>query len=233
MICRLEIASDLSALRAARVADHGKHGGLLEGRDGAGDESAGSDFTGDGETDHLVAGGGDRRHQRPLDAAWREGYQEFGYDGLFDKRRGKASARRVPMALAEQVLQFYREKYFDLNVLHFHQKLVEEHGIRLSYTWVKLALPGAGLVARERKRGVHRKRRQRRPLPGMLLHIDGSRHRWFQDERWYDLLVILDDATSEIYYAQLVEEESTLTVIGELMRCKLFSECLRSKGMPG
>src|SRR5438477_4375983 len=134
---------------------------------------------------------------------------------------------------AEQVLQIYREKYFDLNVLHFHQKLVEEHGIRLSYTWVKLALPGAGLVARERKRGVHRKRRQRRPLPGMLLHIDGSRHRWFQDERWYDLLVILDDATSEIYYAQLVEEESTLTVIGELMRCKLFSECLRSKGLPG
>jgi len=164
---------------------------------------------------------------------WRERYQEFGYDGLFDKRRGKASPRRVPMALAEQVLQFYREKYFDLNVLHFHQKLVEEHGIRLSYTWVKLALQGAGLVARERKRGVHRKRRQRRPLPGMLLHIDGSRHRWFQDERWYDLLVILDDATSEIYYAQLVEEESTLTVIGELMRCKLFSECLRSKGLPG
>src|SRR5881392_2447434 len=144
---------------------------------------------------------------------WRERYQEFGYDGLFDKRRGKASPRRVPMALAEQVLQFYREKYFDLNVLHFHQKLVEEHGIRLSYTWVKLALPGAGLVARERKRGVHRKRRPRRPLPGMLLHIDGSRHRWFQDERWYDLLVIPDDATSEIYYAQLVEEESTLTVM--------------------
>src|SRR2546427_13204238 len=69
MICPLEIASDLSALRAARVADHGKHGWLLEGRDGAGDESAGSDFTGDGETDHLVAGGGDRRHERPLDAA--------------------------------------------------------------------------------------------------------------------------------------------------------------------
>src|SRR5438045_1098655 len=163
---------------------------------------------------------------------WRERYQEFGYDGLFDKRRGKASPRRVPMALAEQVLQFYREKYFDLNVLHFHQKLVEEHGIRLSYTWVKLALPGAGLVARERKRGVHRKRRQRRPLPGMLLHIDGSRHRWFQDERWYDLLVILDDATSEIYYAQLVEEESTLTVMAGLKEviarqgvfCALYSD---------
>src|SRR5216110_855167 len=163
---------------------------------------------------------------------WRERYQEFGYDGLFDKRRGKASPRRVPMALAEQVLQFYREKYFDLNVLHFHQKLVEEHGIRLSYTWVKLALQGAGLVARERKRGAHRKRRERRPLPGMLLHIDGSRHQWFQDERWYDLTVILDDATSEIYYAQLVEEESTVTVMAGLREvierqgvfCALYSD---------
>src|SRR5437899_1571257 len=163
---------------------------------------------------------------------WRERYQEFGYDGLFDKRRGKTSPRRVPMALAEQVLQFYREKYFDLNVLHFHQKLVEEHGIRLSYTWVQVARRRAGLGARERKRGVHRKRRQRRPLRGMLLHIDGSRHRWFQDERWYDLLVILDDATSEIYYAQLVEEESTLTVMAGLKEviarqgvfCALYSD---------
>ena len=74
-----------------------------------------------------------------------------------------------------------------------------EHEIELSYRWVKQALQGAGLVARGCKRGGHRKRRPRRPLPGMLLHIEGSRHRWFQDERWYDLIVILDDATSEIY----------------------------------
>src|SRR5205807_1522925 len=88
------------------------------------------------------------------------------------------------------------------------------------------------LVARGRKRGVHRKRRPRRPLPGMLLHIDGSRHRWFQDERWYDLIVILDDATSEIYYAQLVEEESTVTVMAGLKEvierkgvfCALYSD---------
>ena len=113
----------------------------------------------------------------------------------------------------EKVLALYREKYFDLNVQHFHEKLQAEHGIGLSYTWVKQALQGAGLVARGRKRGAHRKRRERRPLPGMLLHIDGSRHQWFQDERWYDRIVILDDATSEIYYAQLVEEESSATVM--------------------
>src|ERR1700730_4681476 len=79
--------------------------------------------------------------------------------------------------------------------------------IQLSYTWVKKALEGAGLVREERKQEVHRRRLERRPLPGMLLHIDGSRHQWFQDDRWYDLLVLLDDATSRIYCAQLVEEE--------------------------
>ena len=137
------------------------------------------------------------RHMR----RWREGYEVEGYKGLFDRRRGKPSTRRVPMATVEKVLALYREKYFDLNVQHFHEKLGAEHSMELSYTWVKLALQGAGLVARGRKRGAHRKRRARRPLPGMLLHIDGSRHQWFQDERWYDLIVILDDATSEIYYA--------------------------------
>src|SRR5260370_40071434 len=103
-----------------------------------------------------------------------------------------------------------------MNVQHFHEKLEAEHGIELSYAWVKQALQGAGLVARGRKRGEHRKRRERRHLPGMGLHIDGSRHQWFQDERWYDLIVILDDATGEIYYAQLVEEESTATVMAGL-----------------
>src|SRR5689334_9836255 len=131
---------------------------------------------------------------------WRERYEEFGYDGLLDRRRGKPSPKRVPVATVERVLGLYREKYFDLNVRHFHEKLREQHGTKLSYTWVKKALQGAGLVQRSKKRGVHRKRRERRPLPGMLLHIDGSQHRWFQDERYYDLIVILDDATNEIYY---------------------------------
>ncbi len=168
------------------------------------------------------------RHMR----RWRERYVEEGYNGLLDRRRGQPSRRRVPVATVERVFALYREKYFDLNVQHFHEKLQAEHGIALSYTWVKQALQGAGLVGRGRKRGAHRKRRERRPLPGMLLHIDGSRHQWFQDERWYDLIVILDDATSEIYYAQLVEEESTATVMAGLREvierkgvfCALYSD---------
>src|SRR5712692_347858 len=163
---------------------------------------------------------------------WRWRYEQYGYDGLFDRRRGQPSPKRVPLKTVEEVLRLYQEQYPDFNVRHFHEKLREEHGMQLSYTWVKLALQGAGLVKKGRRRGVHRKRRPRRPLPGMLLHLDGSRHRWFQDDRWYDLIVILDDATSQVYYAQLVEEESTRTVmaaLGEVIEqkgrfCALYSD---------
>src|SRR6185312_16323320 len=201
----------MSAFRAVRVRDHAMHGLLLEGRHGADDEDTGSAIAGDGAEDHVVSSGRDSRFSDRHLRRIRERYQEFGYDGLFDRRRDQPSQKRVPLATVETVLGLYRDQYFDLNVSHFHEKLKSEHQIDLSYTWVKAALQGAGLVARASKRGVHRKRRQRRPLPGMLLHIDGSHHQWFQDERWYDLIVILDDATSEIYYAQLTEEESTLT----------------------
>jgi hypothetical protein len=151
---------------------------------------------------------------------------------MFDRRRGKPSPKKVPLAVVEKVLGLYREKYFDLNVRHFHEKLQAEHQVEISYSWVKGLLQGAGMVAKGRKRGVHRKQRPRRPLPGMLLHIDGSRHQWFQDERWNDLMVILDDASSEIYYAQLVEEESTVTVMAGLREvierkgvfCALYSD---------
>jgi transposase len=163
---------------------------------------------------------------------WKQRYEAHGYDGLFDRRRGKPSPKRVSVKVVEEVLRLYRDKYGGLNVRHFHEKLGEAHGIRLSYTWVKLALQGAGLVKKGHKRGVHRRRRVRRPLPGMLLHLDGSRHRWFQDDRWYDLIEVLDDATSETYYAQLVEAESTRTVMAALREvvekkgrfCALYSD---------
>ena len=147
---------------------------------------------------------------------WRERLEEHGYSGLADRRKNKPSGKRAPLATAEKVLQLFQQAYYDLNIRHFHEKLREEHGIELSYTWVRKALQGAGLVARGKRRGKHRRRRERRPLAGMLLHIDGSQHRWFQDERQLDLIVILDDATSEIYYAQLVDQESTRTVMAAI-----------------
>jgi len=101
----------------------------------------------------------------------RQAYQDYGYDGLFDQRRGKRSYHRVPMETAERVLALFPQKYFDFRVRHFHEKLEEQHQIALSYSWVKQALPGAGLVPRRKKRGPHRRRRPRRPMPGMLLHM--------------------------------------------------------------
>lgn len=163
---------------------------------------------------------------------WRYRYEQHGYDGLYDRRKGKPSPKRVALETVEKVLRLYREEYADHNVRHFHQKLVSEQGIGLSYSWVKAALQGAGLVGKARMRTKHRQRRPRKPLPGMMLHIDASQHQWFQDERWYELLTVLDDATSQIYYAQLVEEESTRTVMVALREvierqglcCSIYSD---------
>lgn len=163
---------------------------------------------------------------------WRERYEEHGYSGLWDYRKRSPSPKRIAVEVLEKVLQLYRDKYFDFNVQHFHEKLVEEHGVTQSYTWVKTVLQEAGLVERRKKRGSHRKRRPRRALPGMMLHIDASEHRWFGDERKYELIVILDDATSEIYYAQLVESESTRSIMQALWEvvqtrgvfCTLYSD---------
>src|SRR5438128_11022139 len=112
---------------------------------------------------------------------WRAGWEKLGYDGLFDRRVGKPSPKRVAVETVAEVLRLYRGKYARFSVQHFHEKLVEQHKINLSYTWVKKALQGAGLVEKEHKRGVHRKKRERRPIPGMLLHIDASKHQWLRE----------------------------------------------------
>lgn len=168
------------------------------------------------------------RHLRRV----REKYEEWGFDGLHDRRSGRTSPRRMPVAVVEEVLRLYREEYFDFSVAHFHEKLVEKHSLTVSYTWVKGLLQGSGLVAKDRPRKKHRRRRERKPLRGMMLHIDGSHHQWFGDERWHDLIVLMDDATSEIYYARLVAAESTATVMAGLREvverqgifCSLYSD---------
>lgn len=163
---------------------------------------------------------------------WRERLEKDGYDGLFDRRRQAPSPKRVPVATIEDVLRLYRTTYADCNVQHFHELLAEHHHVTLSYSWVKRALQTAGLVPRGRRAGAHRRRRERRPLPGMLLHIDASRHAWLPDARQDDLVSISDDATNELYYAQLAEEENTLTVMAALRTvvathgvfCALYSD---------
>jgi transposase len=146
---------------------------------------------------------------------WKWRYEHDGYDGLLDRRRQIPGPRRVPLQTVKQVLRLYREEYMDFNVRHFHEKLKEEHGIELSYQWVKTALQTAGLVAKARKRGPHRKQRERRPMVGMMLMVDGSMHAWLPllAGQKQDLILVMDDATSEVYTAYLVEEEGTLSVM--------------------
>jgi hypothetical protein len=117
----------------------------------------------------------------------------------------------------------YRECYGDFSVKHFHEQLVKRHDYKLCYTVTKASLQAAGLVAKAKRRGAHRKRRERRPLPGMLPFQDGSTHRWAAALGCdLDLVVTLDDATGTICSALLVEQEGTMSdpVRGALHRSR-------------
>ena len=151
---------------------------------------------------------------------WKWRYEHHGYTGLYDHRHHRPSPKRVPVAVVQQVLGLYRERYHGWNVAHFTEHVRTHHGIRLSYSWIKAALQGAGLVAQRRHRGGHRMRRPRRPLPGMLLFQDASTHAWWPtpDGRRHDLLVCLDDATSAVYDAVFVPQEDTASCLAQLRR---------------
>jgi transposase len=149
---------------------------------------------------------------------YRAGLEKWGYDGLYDHRRQTPSPRSVPLAEAERILRLYRDRYRGWNVRHFCETARREHGVRVSYTWVKAALQGAGLVEKRKARGRHRRRRERRACFGELLHIDGSRHEWqrlLPGEK-QTLMTVVDDATSRVLYAQLWPEESTQAVLTAL-----------------
>ncbi len=147
---------------------------------------------------------------------WVERYQEEGDGGLVDRRIGRPSPRRAPEEEVERMLGLFRDKYADFTVKHFHEQLVKRHGYGLSYTVTKLRLHRACLVRPAVKRSAHRKKRPRRPVRGMLVHQDGSRHVWIEGLPALDLIVTMDDATSEIYSMVLVEEEGTASTFWAL-----------------
>jgi len=153
---------------------------------------------------------------------WTRRYEEDGEAGLVDRRLGKASGRRVPSDRAEEVERLYRERYSGFTVKHFHERLVKDHGFGWGYTWLKLHLQWAGLAPKAPRKGAHRRKRERRPLPGMMLHQDGSRHAWLEGQGALDLIVTMDDATGAIYSAFLIEEESTASTFRALK--EVFSE---------
>ena len=157
---------------------------------------------------------------------YRERYEEDGLEGLIDRRLGKPSPKRVPARELRLMLDLYRDSYRGWNVKHFHEHLVRDHNFRWGYSWVKTQLHTAGLVERARRRGAHRRKRQRKPCEGMMLHQDGSRFAWLEDQPELDLIVTMDDATSTIYSAFLVEEEGTTSTFEALL------DVFTRKGLP-
>lgn len=149
---------------------------------------------------------------------WRARYEHDPVLGLLDRRRQRPSHLTAPRAEVQRILRLYRERYAGFNVRHFHQVARRDHGVTLSYTFVKLALQAAGLVAKRRARGRHRRRREPRACFGELLHLDGSTHPWLArcpDAR-QTLIAVVDDATKRLLYAQLWPAETTAAVMAAL-----------------
>ena len=157
---------------------------------------------------------------------WQTRYEEEGEAGLVDRRLGKTSGKRVPVDREQEVEALYRQRYAGFRAKHFHEHLVKDHGFAWGYTWTKLFLQSRGLLPKAPRKGAHRRRRERRPLPGMMLHQDGSRHAWLEGEPALDLIVTLDDATGAIYSAFLVAEEGTASTF------RALKEVFGAHGLP-
>lgn len=158
---------------------------------------------------------------------WRARYRPGEPLRLYDARHGP-SPRKAPIEEVERLLRLYRERYVGFNVRHFHHLARRDHGVRQSYSFVKLALQHAGLVRKGRPRGRHRRRREPRPCFGELLHLDGSRHAWLalRPTEQQTLIAVLDDATKRLLYAQLWPAETTAAVMTALR------EVFETHGLP-
>jgi len=162
---------------------------------------------------------------------WCGRFEAEGAEGLYDRRLGRASGRRAPVDTVMEMLALFDTRYWDFTAKHFHEKLVSKHGFTHSYNWVRLTLQAHGRIRPAPRRGAHRRKRERRALPGMMLHQDGSSHQWLPG-RWWDLIVTMDDATSEIYSAIFVAEEGTMSTfeaLGEVIAenglfCSLYAD---------
>lgn len=159
-------------------------------------------------------------------------YEEEGLDGLIDKRLSQVSHRRAPVDEVMRLVDRYRDRHIGWNVKHYYAWYQREGGPR-SYTWVKNTLQRAGVVTKASKRGAHRKRRERAPWPGMMLHQDGSTHQWVPGQYW-DLIVTMDDATNEHYSMFFCEEEGTRSSfrgVREVIECHgLFCSLYTDRG---
>lgn len=157
-------------------------------------------------------------------------FEADGLEGLIDRRLEQMSNRRAPVDEVLALTDLYRNRHRGWNVRHFHNWYRRDGGSR-SYSWVKKHLQAAGLVEKGKLKGEHRKKRERMPLPGMMIHQDGSQHEWVPEQIW-DLIVTMDDATSEHYDMRFVDEEGTASsflgiravVVGHGLPCTFYSD---------
>jgi hypothetical protein len=158
-------------------------------------------------------------------------FEADGMQGLVDLRMSQVSSRRAPVDEVLELQRLYGSDYSGWNVKHFHSCYARDHTGTRSYSWVKSVLQEAKLVVRSKARGKHRKKRERKPLPGMMVHQDASTHEWVPEQIW-DLVVTLDDATSEhtsMFFCAQEGTDSSFHGIGQTiarhgMFCSLYTD---------
>lgn len=169
------------------------------------------------------------RHMRRL----KRNYEEYGFDGIVDHRGGRPRRKRIKIETIQELCRLKREEYKDFSVKHFHEHAVEKHGLEISYTWTRMVLQAAGIVEKAPGRGKHRRHRERRPMRGMLLHLDGSTHEWIAGLPPQDLILMLDDADGRALYGRFVPQEGTASTFSALHHvltrygrfCELYHDC--------
>lgn len=169
------------------------------------------------------------RHMRRL----KEEYEKYGYGGLRDHRGGKPRRHRVPSETIHELCRLKKEIYPDFSVKHFYEYAVQKHKLVLSYNWARIVLEEAGIVEKAPSRGKHRRKRERRPMTGMLIHIDGSTHEWISGIPKWDLILVLDDADGRALYGQFFPQEGTMSTMAALEHvlirygrfCELYHDC--------
>jgi transposase len=169
------------------------------------------------------------RHMRRLKTS----YERYGYGGLRDCRSGTPRRKRIDTRVIRELCRLKKEIYPDFSIRHFYEYAVERHGLKISYTWARIVLEEAGIVEKAPGRGKHRRKRERRPMRGMLLHLDGSTHEWIPDIPMQDLILMLDDADGRALYGCFVPQEGTLSTLAALEHvltrygrfCELYHDC--------
>jgi len=164
----------------------------------------------------------------------RRRYERWGLSAVMDQRGGRPRRKRIKAGTVELLIRLKRDLYADFSVRHFYEQVTEKHQVKVSYNWLRLMLQEAGVVEKEPARGKYRRWRERRPMVGMLVHLDASTHEWIVGPPRQDLVVALDDADGRILYGRFFAQEGTASTFaaldGVLRRYGRFLELYTDRG---